>query len=62
MTDQNSPDKLHIGLTVLSFFIPIVGIVIYFMNRNELPNKAKTAGMAAIAGVVFGIVMNLLMR
>jgi len=61
MTDQNSPDKLHIGLTILSFIIPIVGIVIYFMNRNSLPNKAKTAGIAAIAGVVLGVVFNILM-
>lgn len=52
MTDQTSPDKLHIGLTILSFLFPIVGIIIFFMNRNTLPNKARTGIIAAIAGMI----------
>ena len=47
--DQENPDdKLSIGLAILSFCIPIAGAIIYFSNKNTMPNKAKSAGRAAL--------------
>ena len=58
---NNPEDKLGILLTIVSFIIPIVGAILYFVYKAETPNKARTACYAALAGVVFGIVMQVIM-
>lgn len=60
---QNSgPDELGVPLTIVSFCVPIVGGILYATNKDQYPNKAKTAGRAAIAGVVLGIILNIIAR
>ena len=46
-------DKLGFGLAIFSFCIPLAGAIIYFSNKNSSPNKAKSAGYAALIG--FGL-------
>lgn len=53
-------DKLHPGLAILSFCIPIAGAVIFFMNKDNMPNKAKTACILALAGMGVGLVLNII--
>lgn len=36
-------DKLGWGMIILIFLIPIIGIINFFVNKNEYPAKAKTA-------------------
>lgn len=55
---QNPHDQLGIGLRIFSFIIPLVGIIIYFANKNTLPNKASSAGKAAGFGILVGIIIN----
>jgi len=56
MTQQvNQNDKLSTGLKVLSFCIPIAGAIIYFINKTDSPNKAKSAGRAALWGFGIGL-------
>ena len=43
-------------MKILSFFIPIVGIVYYFMKKNEAPKKAKDALQFGLAGLVLNII------
>ncbi|MCU0423600.1 MAG: hypothetical protein MUC81_12400 [Bacteroidia bacterium] len=69
MTEENQPqsqenpdDKLGTGLAVLSFCIPIAGAIIYYSNKDNLPNKAKSACYAALWGMGFGILLNILTR
>jgi len=52
-------DKLEIGWQILSFCIPIAGAVLYFINKDKFPNKAKTACYAALIGVGVSIVLNI---
>lgn len=61
MTDhiQNNED-LHVGLKVVSFCMPIVGLVLYLVNKSKAPLKAKSAGKFALIGLVVGIVLNIL--
>jgi len=62
MSEQlTSNDKLSIGLQILSFIIPIVGIIIYFINKSNSPNKAKKAGVAALLGIGVGILLQVIM-
>lgn len=65
MSDQspfngpNEEDKLNVGLSILSFCIPIAGAVIFFMNKDTMPQKAKTACYLALAGIAVGLVLNI---
>jgi len=53
-------DKLNVGLTIISFCIPLVGAIIYFMKKDKEPKSAKTACVAALVGVGVGIVINVI--
>jgi hypothetical protein len=57
-----SDEKLGIGWIILSFIIPLVGLVLYFTNRKEHPKKAQTACYAALAGFALGVILNFLAR
>ena len=59
---ENPDDKLSTGLAILSFCIPIAGAIIYFSNKDSMPNKAKSACHAALWGVGIRIVLNILGR
>ena len=60
--NSNPNDKLGIGLTIVSFCIPIAGAIIYFSDKDKSPNKAKAACHAALWGFGFGVIINLLGR
>lgn len=57
---EQQEDKLHIGLQILSFCIPLAGAVLYFVYKKDKPNSAKTACYAALIGFGLGIVLNIL--
>lgn len=56
-------DVASTGMKVLAFFIPLVGIILYFTERNLHPNKAKSLlkvaliswGIWFVLGIIFGI-------
>jgi hypothetical protein len=58
--EKNNKDKLNTGLTILSFCIPIAGAIIYFSNKDQYPNSAKTACHAALWGFGIGVFLNIL--
>lgn len=51
---ERPDDVPSIGLNILSFFIPIVGLVLYGTHYKETPNKAKSMLTWAIVGMVIG--------
>lgn len=63
VTDPN--DAPNTGFAVLGFFIPIVGLVLYLMNKDKSPLKAKSAGKGALIGfgvnvafsIIYGIIV-----
>ena len=57
---NNQEDKLGIGLSILSFCIPLAGAIIYFANSNDKPEKAKTACHLALWGFGIGFILNLI--
>jgi len=54
----NNHDELETGLKVLSFCIPLAGAILYFVNKDKAPVKAKQACNMALIGVGVGIVLN----
>ena len=52
-----SNDRLSTSLAVLSFCIPVAGAIIYISNIGAKPQKAKSAGLAALWGVGIATVL-----
>ncbi len=44
------------GWGVLSFFIPIVGLILFLMWKAERPKTASVCGKCALASVIVGVV------
>jgi len=55
--NQNSP-----GLNVLSFFLPVVGLILYIAYSHDYPQKAKNCGkwtlVGFVANIIFLIIIN----
>lgn len=48
------------GLKVLSFLIPIAGLILFLVKGKEEPVAAKSYGLWAIAGFVLALLLALL--
>ena len=51
-------DGSSLGLNILSFLVPIVGLVVYFSFKDTNPVRAKSAGIASLVG--FGLSMSVM--
>ncbi len=45
-------DAPSVGYAVLGFFIPIVGLILYLVWKQEFPMRAKSAGKGALISVI----------
>lgn len=52
-------DKKSIGFNILSFFIPLAGLIIFLVKKDEKPIQAKSAGKSAIAGLITNVVLSI---
>ena len=57
---QNPGDGSHTGFNALSFFIPIVGLILYFVWSDKLPVRASKCATWAWIGFGIGFTLNLL--
>ena len=53
----DAPDT---GYAILGFFFPIVGLILYLVNKDTYPLKAKSAGKGALISVIIGVVLYVL--
>ena len=59
LIDKDSNQQgLHVGLKILSFCLPIVGAILYFVKKNDEPKAAKDACTFALIGLAVGVVLN----
>ena len=55
--DYNNPmDKPSIGLNILSFLFPIIGIVLFFVWRNTYPIKGKSCVKFSLMSIIFNFI------
>ena len=54
--DYNS-DSGSIGWGILGFFVPLVGLILYLVWKDEKPKSAKMAGKGALISFMIYIVM-----
>ena len=57
-TKVNPDDAPSTAWAVLGFFIPIVGLILYILNHDKTPLKAKSAIKGAIAGFVLSFIFS----
>ncbi len=53
-------EDLSLILKIVSFCIPLVGAILWFINKDKNPKAAKSACTFAIVGVVVGIIINVI--
>lgn len=55
--DENTEiDKPNMTLDIVSLLFPIVGIILYFIKKEEYPNSAKAYLTCAILGFAIGLI------
>lgn len=50
-------EKANVGLAVLSFFIPLAGLILFLVKRKEEPKTAKACGISALVSWLIGILL-----
>lgn len=58
---DNPADAPSFGYAALGFFIPVAGLVLYLVWKEQTPLRAKSAGKGALAGVIVWISLSILM-
>lgn len=67
-TAVNTGDAPSTGMSVLGFFVPLAGLIIWLLNKDTKPLMAKSAGKGAIIGfvasmifsIIYGVVMGVM--
>ena len=52
-------NKGNAGWAVLGFFIPVVGLILWLVWRNNKPGDARMAGKGALIGAIVSIVISI---
>lgn len=65
MSDLNQPNNqqtedLETGLKILSLCIPLAGLILYFINKDKAPKKAKAACNFALIGIGISLVLQII--
>ena len=54
------PDTPSVGLCILGFFIPLVGLILYLVFRENTPIRAGAIGKWALIGFCVNLVITFL--
>lgn len=50
-------DKVNIGLAILSWFIPIAGLIVFCVKKNTSPKTAKVSGICALISFILNLLV-----
>ena len=53
-------DAPSMGFAVLGFFIPLVGLILYLVWKDQFPLKARSCGKGALIGVISQVAVSIL--
>lgn len=56
----SSNDAPSGGFAFLCFLIPLLGLILYLVWKNEYPQKAHSCGKGALIGVIVSVVISIL--
>lgn len=57
---KNEIDEVSVGLCILSFFVPLFGVIYWPIKHKETQKKAKACGVTAIVSWAVGIVFSII--
>lgn len=57
---EDPNDRPEMWITVVSFLIPLAGIILYFSNAGRAPQRAASAGRGLMWGMIVNLVLALL--
>lgn len=64
-SQQNIPnqveEKASVGLAILSFFIPLAGLIIFLVEKDKRPKTAKVSGICALVSFIISLASTLIM-
>ena len=60
LSGSSAIDAPSTGYAVLGFLIPIVGLILYLVNKDSAPQKARSAGKGALVGFVLSLVFSII--
>ena len=49
--------KASVGFAILSFFIPLAGLIIFLTQKDKRPKTAKTSGICALVSFILNIII-----
>ena len=58
INEYDSPDPI---LNIISFLIPIAGLIIYIVDKDNCPNRAKSAGKFALLSIIISFTLSILL-
>lgn len=60
-TNIPQEEKASVGLAILSFIIPLAGLIIFLTKKDTRPKTAKVSGICALVSVILNIVLSVIM-
>ena len=59
-TPVSNNDGSSFGFAFLGFMIPLIGLILYLVWKDDKPLKAASAGKGALIGAVIGLIFFML--
>ena len=56
---QNANDAPSTGFSILGFFFPVVGLILYLVWKDTLPLRAKSTGKGALIGAITSVALTI---
>ncbi len=53
-------EKASVGLAILSFIIPLVGLILFIVKKDKKPKTAKACGICALVSFIINIVLTVI--
>lgn len=54
-------EKASVGFAILSFFIPLAGLIIFLTKKDTRPKTAKVSGICALVSFILNILISVIM-
>lgn len=60
-TEPPKEDKRSVGLNILGFLFPLVGLILYLCLKKDTPVRAKSIGKWTLTGFIIELVLSIVM-
>ena len=59
-TTSNAVDASSVGFSILGFFLPLIGLIMWLVWKDSMPLRAKSCGKGALIGVIVEVVLGVI--